>query len=167
MKAWAIALLFFFPGTALAHGGIQRLSGASVVTCYPQPLAPLVNESFQIDCTISDTDLKSLPGIAGNLRLTEAASADPAQDREILARSFTTDENGSLHFSYTFPRSSYFDLELSYPDPSGTNQEVGFLFQPRQPNPPTRRWREPAIALAALTAGIALGLRFKPRGKFL
>jgi len=145
-------LFLLFPFTALAHGGVSKNLGNTVVYLNQSPVSPLVGENVDMNFIIRDLNNQSLANLPVSIRMVDTFYGDASKDKEILTQQLTTDPNGSLDFNYTFKKENYFDVELTYQDPvTHAPESTGFLVQPRAAV--SYYW----LAIAAL-AGIAAGL---------
>jgi hypothetical protein len=129
-----IALITFvvLPLTTQAHGGVEKHSGNIIVFLNQNPLSPLIGEPVDFAFKIVDRNNTVLKNISATITLTDTFTGDESKDKEVFKKEVTTDANGSFEFSYTFPNSDYFDIDIGVTDPSsGKTEEVGFLVQPR------------------------------------
>jgi hypothetical protein len=153
----AIAALLLAPIFTLAHGGVSNQSGNVVVFLVQQPISPLIGEKVAMTFSIKDKDLNAITGIVATLKLVQTDSADPSKDKELLVEQKAVDVNGNFSFDHTFNNVGYYDVEITLPDPVTKEPvSVGFLVQPRSPNPPSFY----LLLVVACFVGIVLGFSF-------
>lgn len=130
--ALSVVGMFLFPSITFAHGGMDKEVGEYVIHFSQDPMSPLVGEVVKINFVFliknSNVRIGNLPV---SVSIIETYHGDESKDQKILEKEFKTDTNGSLDFVYTFNKENYFDIELSFKDPSGRNLETGFLVQSR------------------------------------
>ncbi len=125
----------FFAGplSALAHGGVEKIAGDTIIFLNQTPLSPLIGEQVHLPFvfTHSKTDAP-LANLPVRITVTDTFLGDESKDKIVYNTQATTDVNGVLDFSYTFSRENYFDIDLHFTDADGTQQETGFLLQARE-----------------------------------
>lgn len=139
LSFFILILFFIFPGTVVAHGGIEKNAGNTIVYINQIPISPLVGEkvkfTFQFrDPTVPksiDLSRQNLTNIPVVISIIDTYYGDESKDKTIFLKEFRTDENGNISLSYTFPKENYYDIEFSYKDHNGISQETGYLVQPR------------------------------------
>lgn len=122
-----------------AHGGFEKNANNTVVYITQNPTSPLVGEkidfTFQFrDPTVvvaKDLSVQNLANIPVEITIVDTVHGDESKDKVISEKTYTTDENGNINLSYTFPKENYFDIEFEYKDHLGKIQQTGFLVQPR------------------------------------
>lgn len=131
-----LSLIFFIsaliPVSSYGHGGVSNQSGDYIVFLNQQPLSPLVGEEVKFSFALKDKLFEALPGRVVEVDVIENKDEDPANDVKINSQEFVTDVNGSFAFAYTFPKESYYDVEISILDPAAEPTLVGFLVQTRK-----------------------------------
>lgn len=153
-KILAALALLSLPFLALAHGGVSKNVGSVVVYLDQSPISPLVGENVDMTFVIRDSQNQAVANWPVTLTLTDTAYNDPAHDKQILTKSYTTDANGGLDFNYRFYKQNFFDLDLDFKDPKDGNAlNTGFLVQPRAAV--SYYWLLPAILLGLLVGWMA------------
>jgi hypothetical protein len=128
-------LILIFPLTILAHGGVEKRAGNILVTLFQTPLSPLVGENVNFAFILTDpTQSKRFVKKSTRLVITKTAYNDPKNDKIVYTKTFTSDVNGTIDFSYTFPTTNYYDIDLQFGKPNDEASTTGFLVQPRQNN---------------------------------
>ncbi len=156
--------VLFIPTTTAAHGGFEKRAGDTVVYITQSPISPYVGEKVTINMVFQQyNSLDRWKNLDVQLKLIDTYYGDESRDRVVFTTTETTDVNGSLNFSYTFPKENYFDVDLSFTNPqTGKKEETGFLIQPRNKSPvPSRTyllWISPA-----LVGGIIIGMLARTR----
>jgi hypothetical protein len=131
-----LLLLIFslsFPLSILAHGGVEKRAGNILVTLFQTPLSPLVGEKVEFAFILTDpTKNHFLKNKNADLVITETTTGDPRKDKIVYTKKVTTDVNGTIVFSYVFPKTNYYDIDLAFGKPSDEARTTGFLVQPRE-----------------------------------
>ncbi len=123
------------PALAFAHGGVEKVVGNTMVFLNQTPLSPLVSEQVHLPFVLTDEKTNQpLVHIPVKVTVTDTFLGDETRDRIIYSTTMSTDVNGVLDFTYTFPKENYFDIDLHFADASGAEQETGFLVQIRDPS---------------------------------
>src|SRR3989338_9251838 len=96
-----LVLLFFylvvFSEEAVAHGGVQKLGGSTVVTIRQQPLSTLVGEKVKFTFVVSDPNFIPDPKLSGVLSVYKIETiGGKAKDVKLLEKSFITSANGAF-----------------------------------------------------------------------
>lgn len=132
--SWLLIFCFLaFPVYAFAHGGVQKQAGNTTVYISQNPISPLVGEQVHITFVLKqglNAPLRNMPVI---LTLIDTYYGDESRDKIILKKSETTDANGAFEFQYIFSKQNYFDVDVSFVDPTTkTRVSTGYLIQPRE-----------------------------------
>jgi hypothetical protein len=159
MRKFFILVLLLVPWVSGAHGSVSKNVGNAVVYLNQTPLSPFVGEKVNLAFTITDTKFQTLKNTDVQLVLVDTFFNDASRDQTILTQNLKTDDNGALLFEYRFPKSDYYDVELSFKDPvTGVEEATGFLVQPRQTVANKFDWMSIGItALAAIAIGYIVG----------
>lgn len=158
--------VLFIPTTAAAHGGFEKRAGDTVVYITQSPISPYIGEKVTINMVFQQyNSLDRWKNLDVQLKLIDTYYGDESKDRVVFTTTETTDVNGSLNFSYTFPKENYFDVDLSFTNPqTGKKEETGFLVQPRNKIPVGFKtyalWAIPAVA-----SGVVIGFLLKRKRK--
>lgn len=136
LLVFAVFLVFLiFPLTIFAHGGVEKRAGDILVTLFQTPLSPLVGEKVDFAFILTDpTQTKHLVNKSARLVITKTAYNDPKDDKIVFTKNLTSDVNGTIDFSYAFPTTNYYDIDLQFGKPNDEANTTGFLVQPRQNN---------------------------------
>lgn len=170
MKQRYLKILFaglaivFIPTIATAHGGFEKRAGDTVVYVTQSPISPYVGEQVTINMVFQQyNSLDRWKNLDVQIKLIDTYYGDESKDKVIFATAQTTDVNGSLNFSYAFPKENYFDVDLSFKNPiTGKQEETGFLIQPRNENAP-RPWIPLIFSIVSLVVGGAIGTLWTQR----
>lgn len=131
----AIITTLLLPMLVVAHGGVEKTSGKTSVYITQSPISPLVDEEVHFTFVLKQGVNAPLRNLPVKLTLIDTYYGDESKDTVILTETKQTDANGAFQYSYTFNKENYFDIDLSFIDPTdNTEQEVGFLVQPRMPS---------------------------------
>lgn len=124
------------PIGAFAHGGVEKIVGDTMVFLNQTPLAPFVGEQVHLPFVLTNNKNNTpLNNIPVEVTVTDTYLGDESKDKLLYTTTMSTDVNGVLDFSYTFPRENYFDIDLHFTDSTGSPQETGFLVQARDKVP--------------------------------
>lgn len=133
--------LITYPDIVLAHAGVFKRSGNTLITIYQNPISPLVGEEVKFTFAITDLDYNRIENLDLKLTLIDTYYGGESKDRIILTKQFKTDANGVFEFKYTFneqnsfgEKENYFNIDLSFRDKDGKDQQIDFLVQPRDSN---------------------------------
>lgn len=149
--------VLLLPTVIIAHGGVEKTSGKTSVYITQSPVSPLIGELVQFTFVLKQGVNAPFRNLPVKLALIDTYYGDESKDTVILTETKQTDANGAFQFSYTFNRENYFDIDLAFTDPTDqTNQEVGFLVQPRTPNIIENKQTTNIIIAGVL--GLALGM---------
>jgi hypothetical protein len=125
--------LLLLPSLADAHAGVMKTAGDIDVIYKQTPLSPFVGETVQMNFVLTKHDLndqvRNHPVL---LQVMDTYYGDETKDTLLKEEQLVTDVNGSINFEYAFAKENYFDIELSFTDLSGQEQETGFLIQTRK-----------------------------------
>ena len=127
-------LLALFPLYLSAHGGVERSVGNVTVFLSQDPISPLVGEEVRMTFVFANKQnvLERYSNLEVKLTLIDTFFGNANLDKIILEKAFITNANGGIEFSYTFNKENFFDVDMSFTDPStGLEENVGFLVQPR------------------------------------
>jgi len=103
------------------------------VTLFQTPLSPLTGEKVTFAFIITDpTKTKILKNKKARIVVTRTTVADPSKDTVVYSQNVTSDINGTINFSYTFPQTNYYDIDLGFGKPNDELHSTGFLVQPRE-----------------------------------
>ena len=128
-----IILIGFYPRSAFAHGGVEKSVGNILVTLFQTPLSPLVGEKVDFAYILSDpTKTKMLKNKQARIVVTQTTVGDPSKDTVVYTQTVKSDKNGTINFSYTFPKTNYYDIDLEFGKPRDEANSTGFLIQPRE-----------------------------------
>lgn len=157
------------PGLVNAHGGFEKRAGDTVVYVTQSPISPYVGEKVAINMVFQQyNSLDRWKNLDVQIKLIDTYYGDESKDKVMFATTETTDVNGSLNFSYTFPKENYFDVDISFTNPqTGKKEETGFLIQPRNSTDP-RPLTYLSYSATSLIVGAILGamvMRYKKRTK--
>jgi len=135
-KILSLLLILLFvlisPIRVSAHGGVEKRAGNVLVTLFQTPLSPLVNEQVGFAYILTDlSESKRLVHKSARLVVTQTAYNDPSKDKIVYTKEVTSDVNGTINFSYTFPTTNYYDIDLQFGKPNDEVNTTGFLVQPR------------------------------------
>ncbi|HEX5429531.1 MAG TPA: hypothetical protein VFX17_00440 [Patescibacteria group bacterium] len=166
MRKFLIVSALFLPLVTFAHGGVSKLVGSTLVSLNQTPLSPQVGQDVQFAFTFTDTKFQQFKNLNFKLDVIDTAFNNPAADHLVYTTNVATDVNGNYIFKYIFPTSDYYDVELTFTDPTtDTSQTTGFLVQPIASSGRGGNW---LMFLAAGFVGLCLGLiigRFKIFGR--
>ena len=136
----------------MAHGGMQQSTASTVVTYFQEPLSVTVDEPVTMTFIIRDKAGEPIPKLDVTAVVNESSDENASNDQTFDRRGLKTDENGAMTFTKTFPRPSFFDVELTFTPPGAETEEtVGFLLQPTTPKQDYR------IATLAGAIGLVVG----------
>jgi hypothetical protein len=148
-----VSLSFFiFPIQSLAHGGVSKNVGNTVVYLNQSPLSPRLGDEVQLSFAFRDKDNKNLSHLPVILSVIDTYFGDALKDQEVGKQQLTTDVNGDLDFSYKLTKTDYFDVELTFKDPvDGKDDTTGFLIQ-------AQKGYSQTVVLLGVFLGIIVGL---------
>lgn len=127
--------LFVFPLTIFAHGGVEKRAENILVTLFQTPLSPFVGEKVNFAFILTDISKNTrLVNKSARLVVTQTALGDPKKDKVILTQNVRSDVNGTINFSYAFPSTNYYDIDLQLGKAKDEGSVTGFLVQPRENN---------------------------------
>lgn len=130
-----IITALLLPMLVVAHGGVEKTTGKTSVYITQSPISPLVGELVQFTFVLKQGVNAPLRNLPVKLTLIDTYYGDESKDIVVLTEAKQTDANGAFQFSYTFTKENYFDIDLAFTDSTdNTEQEVGFLVQPRTPS---------------------------------
>src|SRR5581483_12438559 len=123
MKQLTLFLLIFclmlrFPLHFFAHGGVEKQAGNILVTLFQTPLSPLVGEDVAFSFTLTTPDKnKRLVHKQARLVVTQTAYNNPSKDKIVYSKEVSSDVNGIINFSYAFPTTDYYDIDVQFGKP--------------------------------------------------
>lgn len=130
---FVLVFLLISPRLVLAHGGVEKSVGNILITLFQTPLSPLVGEKVNFAFILTDPNkTKALKNKQARIVLTQTTVGDPSKDTVVFTQKVKSDVNGIINFSYTFPRTNYYDLDLEFGKPNDETNTTGFLVQPRE-----------------------------------
>jgi hypothetical protein len=145
------------PTAVIAHGGVEKTTGKTSVYITQTPISPFVGEVVQFTFVLKQGINAPLRNLPVKLTLIDTYYGDESKDTVVLTERKQTDANGAFQFSYTFSKENYFDIDLAFIDPTdNTEQEVGFLIQPRTLN--IIQNKKTINIIIAGAAGLVLGM---------
>ena len=155
LVALFISLLFLsFPLTIFAHGGVEKRADDVLVTLFQTPLSPLVGENVSFAFVTTDVSKNTrLVNKAARLVVTQTTTGDASKDKIIFTKNVVSDSNGIINFSYTFPKTNYYDIDLEFGKPNDETHTTGFLVQPR-----TNLKLQEQIFLALLSISLTINI---------
>ena len=125
--------MLLFPLHVFAHGGVEKQAGNILVTLFQTPLSPLVGEDVAFSFTLTTPDKnKRLVHKQARLVVTQTAYNNPSKDKIVYSKEVSSDVNGIINFSYAFPTTDYYDIDVQFGKPDDEANTTGFLVQPRQ-----------------------------------
>jgi len=126
-------LLFCLPSITYAHGGVEKQAGNILVTLFQTPLSPLVRENVNFAFILTDpTKTKMLKNKQARIVVTQTTVGDATKDTIVFTKIVKSDTNGVINFSYSFPKTNYYDIDLAFGKPQDEANTTGFLVQPRE-----------------------------------
>lgn len=136
-KAILFLFLFLFivcfPLVVSAHGGVEKRAVNILVTLFQTPLSPLVGEQVNFAFILTDPAAsKRLMSKSVRLVVTQTTTGDPSKDKIVFTKQMKSDSNGIITFSYIFPKTNYYDIDLEFGKPGDKVDTTGFLVQPRE-----------------------------------
>ena len=133
MFLFLFLLIFCFPLIVSAHGGVEKRAGNILVTLFQTPLSPLVGEQVNFAFILTDpTASKRFTGEFARLVVTQTTTGNPSMDKIVFTKQMKSDSNGIISFSYMFPKTNYYDIDLEFGKPGDKANTTGFLIQPRK-----------------------------------
>ena|SRR6185437_9583518 len=170
MKRTIVFILFFIfavilPQTASAHGGVEKGVGNILVTLFQTPLSPLVGENVNFAFILTDSSkAKFLKNKTAQLVVTQTTTGDPSADKVVYTKKVISDVNGTITFSYTFPKTNYYDIDLEFGKPGDETNTTGFLVQPREDLQPLLQILG-FFVIVSILLNIVLGIRLRIKKK--
>lgn len=163
---FAALIMLCIPSLSNAHGGFEKRAGDTVVYITQSPISPYVGEEVHMNMVFQQyNSLDRWKNLDVQIKLIDSYYGDESKDKVILTTSEATDVNGSLNFSYTFPKENYFDVDVSFTNPqTGKREETGFLIQPRT-STATSRWTYALCIAIPLCGGVAVAALWARRKK--
>lgn len=129
-----LVLAMAFPLHVSAHGGVEKTVANTKVTLFQTPLSPFVNEPVDFSFILSNAKtLQRIQNKQLRLEVIKTVTGHEDQDHVVLKKEVTSDVNGVINFSYTFPKTNYYDIELQFGKEGDEASSTGFLVQPRSP----------------------------------
>ena len=151
----------------MAHGGVQKLGGSTVVTIRQQPLSTLVGEKVKFTFVVSDPNFIPDPKLSGVLSVYKIETiGGKAKDVKLLEKSFITSANGAFEFEYIFLEEKEFYIDFDFEGRKGG--DFHYVIKPREVKkemiPLQDRLVEVLIAFG-LGSGLTFLIMFSRRGK--
>jgi hypothetical protein len=127
-----IIFTLLFPKNSFAHGGVEKRAGNILVTLFQIPLSPLVGEKVDFAFILTDPSKNHiLKNKSAQIVITQTTTGDPSKDKIMYTKKVTSDVNGTIIFSYIFPKTNYYDIDLAFGKLTDEASTTGFLVQPR------------------------------------
>src|SRR5258708_6640673 len=126
-------LLFSLPSITYAHGGVEKQAGNILVTLFQTPLSPFVGEKVNFAFILTDpTKTKMSKNKQARIVVTQTTVGDATKDTIVFTKIVKSDTNGVINFSYSFPKTNYYDIDLEFGKSQDEANATGFLVQPRE-----------------------------------
>ncbi|HSW97883.1 MAG TPA: hypothetical protein VLF89_08715 [Candidatus Saccharimonadales bacterium] len=115
-----------------AHGGVEKSAGNILVTLFQSPLSPLMGENVTFSFILTDPAKKHvLKSKKVHVVITKTFTGDASRDQVVFSKDVRSDVNGTITFTYSFPTTNYYDIDLAFGRPNDEESTTGFLVQPR------------------------------------
>jgi hypothetical protein len=130
---FVILIVIICPRLVLAHGGVENKAGNVLVTLFQTPLSPLTGENVNFAFILTDqTKSHFLKNKQARIVVTQTTVGDPSKDTVVFTQEVKSNTDGIINFSYTFPHTNYYDIDLEFGKPNDESNTTGFLVQPRE-----------------------------------
>lgn len=130
---FVLAIFLFIPRIVSAHGGVEKTAGNVLVTLFQTPLSPLVGENVTFSYILTDLSKNHvLKNKYARLVITKTYTGDENKDKVVFTKMVRSDVNGTITFSYSFPTTNYYDIDLEFGKQNDETNTTGFLVQPRE-----------------------------------